>query len=393
MRGSSALAIFAAVAQANVEEANPLGKVLDLMDELTAKVTADGEKADKAYNEYFEWCDDTSQNLGNEIKTAKAAKEKLESSISKLTSDIEVATSKIEDLVGAIAEDEKELKSATAVREKEAADFAKAEAEPVDAVDTLDRAIGILEREMAKNPAAFAQIDTGNMQKMLSGISTVIDAAAFSASDRIKLMALVQSSTEDEEDDAGAPAPDAYKSHSGGIVDILNDMKEKAAGELSELRKVESNAQHTFNMLKQSLEGQIAADTKDMEEEKSGKEAAQEQKSADEGDLVVTEKGLANAEANLAKTHSECMTLAADHERSVASRKEELLVIAEAKKILEETASGAVEKTYSFLQLSSSSQKKLKITGLIKHLAKQEHSAALAQLASRIGVDAVLEWR
>ena len=131
----------------------------------------------------------------------------------------------------------------------------------MDAVDTLGRAIGILERETATtNPAAFAQIDTGNMQKMLSGFSTVIDAAAFSASDRTKLMALVQSSTEDEEDDAGAPAPDAYKSHSGGIVDILDDRKEKAASELSEFRKVESNAQHTFNMLKQSLEGQIAAD-------------------------------------------------------------------------------------------------------------------------------------
>ena len=66
-----------------------------LMDELTAKVTADGEKADKAYKEHFEWCDDTSRTLGFEIKTAKAAKEKLESSISKLTSDIEVAISKI----------------------------------------------------------------------------------------------------------------------------------------------------------------------------------------------------------------------------------------------------------------------------------------------------------
>ena len=143
--------------------------------------------------------------------------------------------------------------------------------------------LGFWSAKWQNKTAAFAQIDTGNMQTMLSGISTVIDAAAFRVSDRTKLMALVQSPTEDEEDDAGAPAPDAYKSHSGGIVDILNDMKEKAASELSELRKVESNAQHTFNMLKQSLEGQIAADTKDMEEEKSGKEAVQEQKSADEG--------------------------------------------------------------------------------------------------------------
>ena len=52
------------------------------------------------------------------------------------------------------------LQNAIGVREKEATDFAKVEAELVDAVDTLDRAIGIIEREMVTNPAALAQIDT-----------------------------------------------------------------------------------------------------------------------------------------------------------------------------------------------------------------------------------------
>merc|ERR1719473_1503528 len=233
--------VFTAIAALGVrgDESNPLGKVIELMDDCAAKIKADGEAEAKAFKEYFEWCDDVAKNTNFEIKTAKAKKEKLESSIEKGTSDIEVATSKIEDLAGAIAEDEEELKSATEVREKEAADFAKAEGELVDAVDTLDRAIGILEREMAKNPAAFAQIDTSSMQKMLNGLSAVIDAAAFTTSDRSKLMALVQSSSDDEDSDAGAPAPDAYKSKSGGIVDVLNDMKEKAEGELSELRKVE----------------------------------------------------------------------------------------------------------------------------------------------------------
>merc|ERR1712137_1379848 len=116
--------------------------------------------------------------------------------------------------------------------------------------------------------------------------------------------ALVQSSSDD--DDAGAPAPDSYKSHSGGIVDILNDMKEKAEGELSELRKVEGNAKHCFGMLKQSLEGQIEADTKDMEEQKAGKAAAEEQKATDAADLAVTTKDLANANAELAKATQGC---------------------------------------------------------------------------------------
>jgi len=382
--------LFAAVLTASVHAANdnPLGKVLQLMDDLSTKIAADGDKADKVYHEYFEWCDDTAKNQGFEIKTATAAKEKLESSIKKLTSDIEVAISQIEDLGAAIAEADKELRGATNIRKKEEANFVAAETELAGAVDTLDRAINILEREMSNNPAAFAQIDTSNMEKLASAIGAVVDAAAFSSQDQEKLTALVQAHAADEDDEAGAPAPDAYKSHSGGIVDILADMKEKADSELSELRKAESTAKHNFKMLKQSLEGQIAADTKDLDEEKSGKNAAEEKKSADEGDLVVTSKELAAATSGLASTRQVCLQTAADHEASIASRKEELKVVAEAKKILEETSSGAVEKTYSFMQLSA--QKKSRVVALIQNLAKEEHSASLAQLVSKIG--AVMQY-
>merc|ERR1719291_698965 len=77
------------------------------------------------------------------------------------------------------------------------------------------------------------------------------------------------------------------------------------------------------------------------------------------------------------------MTVAADHEKSLKSREEELNVIAQAKKILEETTSGAVAKTYSFIQLSQHNAQ-TKVIAFVKQLAKRHHSAALAQLSSRI---------
>lgn len=381
-------ALFAlAIASAQAGETNPLAKVIELMDDCSAKAKADGEAEAKSFKEYFEWCDDTAKNSNFEIKTATASVEKLTSAIAKGASDIEVATSKIADLAASIAADEAELKGATEVRDKEAADFAKAEGELVDAVDTLTRAVGILEREMAKSASAFAQIDMSSMKKMLNGISTVIDAAAFSLRDRSKLLTLVQSSSEDDDSEEGAPDAAAYENKSGGIVDILNDMKEKAEGELSELRKAEGNAKQAFNMLKQSLEGQIGADTKDLDDQKSGKAAAEQKKATDEADLTITEKDLENSQLELAKTTSGCLTVAADHEATIASREEELTVIAECKKILQESTAGAVAQSYGFLQMSTNSDlKRGEITALLKNLAKSHHSAALAQLASRIGV-------
>jgi len=69
----------------------------------------------------------------------------------------------------------------------------------------------------------------------------------------------------------------------------------------------------------------------------------------------------------------------------VRARAEELSVIAKAKKILEETTGGAVEQTYSFVQISSSSfLRNTKVIDMVKALAARSHSSALAQLASRI---------
>merc|ERR1719261_2156286 len=189
---------------AGAEESNPLGKVFELMSALEAKITKEGEEEAKAFKEFFEWCDEASQNLNFEIKTAKKSQAKLTAKIDELTSDIEVSSSKIEDLAKAISTNEGELKEATAIREKEAADFAASEKELMETVDTLDRAVSIISSEMSKNPAALAQIDTSSMTSLLQSLSTVVDAAGFTNTDHEKLIALVQAQQDDSM--AGAPA-------------------------------------------------------------------------------------------------------------------------------------------------------------------------------------------
>ena len=94
----------------SAEQSNPLGKVFELISVLV--------------HSSFEWCDNTSQNLGRDIKTGKKSQAKLIAKITKKTGDIEVSTSKIEELAAALTTNEGALKDATAIRDKEAADFA-----------------------------------------------------------------------------------------------------------------------------------------------------------------------------------------------------------------------------------------------------------------------------
>merc|ERR1719408_563706 len=137
---------------------NPISKVLELIANLQAKVIKEGEEEQKMYTEFAEWCEDESKQKQFEIKTGKAEKEKLEATIAKATADIDEADTKIGELTATIATADQDLKAATEIRAKENADFTATEKDLVETIDILQRAIGILEQEMAKHPSAFLQL-------------------------------------------------------------------------------------------------------------------------------------------------------------------------------------------------------------------------------------------
>merc|ERR1719460_1789849 len=157
--------------------------------------------------------------------------------------------------------------------------------------------------------SALIQANVENLNGLIQGLQTVLDATSISTSDKKSLVAFVQSQQGDEDDMAelGAPDPAVYKSKSGGIVDVLTDMKEKADTELSDLRKAEKTNQHNYELLKLSITDTIAANTKELDENKAAKAEAEEALAAAEGELAMTEKALAEATAGLELVHTDCM--------------------------------------------------------------------------------------
>merc|ERR1719191_777794 len=249
----SAVIVLALVSAAPFAEGNvsmlelredPISKIISMLSDLQAKVIKEGEVAQKEYDEYAEWCEEESKNLQFEIKTAKAKIEELKATIEDAISKSGSKDEEIGELSASIATDEADLKAATEIRTKEHADFAVEEAELVDVVDTLERAIGILEKEMSKGGAAFVQI--ANAKNLAGALQALVEASALSSKDASKLTALIQNqqqSAERQEDaEWGAPDPAVYKSKSGSIVDVLEDLQEKAETQLADLRKKETNA-------------------------------------------------------------------------------------------------------------------------------------------------------
>merc|ERR1719446_1723027 len=189
----------------------------------------------------------------------------------------------------------------------------------------------------------------------------------------------------------GAPDPAAYKAKSGGILDTLEDMLEKAKAEHADAQKAEMNAKFDFDMLKQKLEDAIAVGNKDLGETKTEKAAAEEAKAVAEGELETADTGVADDSKKLNDLQQECMTKATDYETSQHSRSEELAALDKAKSILEEKTGGAASRAYSFIQLQSESRVSAKAeevkdraVALIQQLADKDGSKMLSLLAQRI---------
>merc|ERR1719247_987026 len=295
---------------------------------------------------------------------------------------------------------EKDLASATAIREKENADFVKLEKELSSAVDMLERAIAIIEREMAKT--GFIQGGAA-MQKISDALDSVVTASGVNAADRAKIAALLQAQSGDEDlalelQPGGAPDPAAYKSKSGGIVSVLEDMLEKAKAELADAQKAEMNSKFDFDMLKQKLEDMMANGDKVMAETKKAKAAAEEAKAIAQGELDTASKTLSDSESHLKDLQQECMAKAEEYETSQHSRSEELTALDTAKKVLVEKTAGAADREYSFIQVSATTrvgaraaQAKDEVLNLIQGFAKDDKAMSLlaqrVESASMLGAD------
>jgi hypothetical protein len=381
---------------------SPIEKIIQLLGDLEAKIIKDGEETQKLYEDFTDFCKDTSKETQFELKTGKSDAERYGATVADKAAEISALETKIGELSTTIATNSKDLEAATEIRTKEKADYDTADAELAETVDMLRRAIAILEKEMSKT--GFLQ--TSSMDKVKDALSVLVMAEGVrgvSGADAARLAALLQGG--DQEGDlelqpAGAPDPAAYKSKSGGIVSAMEDMLEKAEAQRAEGQKAEMEANHNFKMLKQSLEDSVANQDKELAEAKKAKALAEEDKAVAEGEAERVAKEIAADEKKLKDLQHECMTKAEDHETEQAERSAELTALATAKKIIKEKTGGASKRTYddfaqqdaaSFLQIRARTHTGVKareikdrVVAMIQGLAKETQVPALAQLAMRI---------
>merc|ERR1719291_801674 len=209
---------------------------------------------------------------------------------------------------------------------------------------------------MAKTGSA-SLMQLKNADNMAQVLDTLVKGASISSEDASRLTALVQSSQQDGDEDVGAPAATVYQGQSGGIIQTLTDLLEKAQGQLADARNKETTNVHNFELMQQGLKDEIKFGQKEISEAKKSLAGSQESLAAAEGDLALESKSLKEDESTLSTLHQDCLTYAQNYEAETKSRGEELAAIAEAKKVIQSETVGAEGATYALNQVPTFAQR------------------------------------
>lgn len=120
---ATAVALGLAAAGADASRANPIRKVVNLLQGLRKEVESEGESDKKAFDKAMCFCSTNDAKTAQEIDDSTARISSLTATIKELEGSNAQLKSEIADLTQEIAEDQKSVDEATKVRNDEAQSF------------------------------------------------------------------------------------------------------------------------------------------------------------------------------------------------------------------------------------------------------------------------------
>jgi len=346
---------FFTVIALTAASASPVTKVVELLSKMQAGVQADAEKEQQTYEEFADWCKSTAVEKQHSLKDSKEDATAFAATVEKASATIVSSAAKIEETTAALSTAEADLAKATAERKAAHAAYLKVDAELAQTVDALGRAHSIITR----NPSLI-QASAESFDAITDALGTIVDAQQVNLADKKQLASLLQ----DMQPQASVKN---YENHSGGIAQVLDDMKEKAEEQRAAAQKEEMESKFAFDMVKQSLENLMKSGNDELAKAKATKAAAEEEKAQAEGDLAAEKTDIKGTSKELETLQHDCMTRASEFEASQAESKEEMAALTKAKTIIQETTGGAAAQSYSsFVQIKSS--RKLRVAKLIHEM-------------------------
>merc|ERR1719238_894093 len=142
------------------KRANPIRKVVTLLQNLREEVEEEGRKDKELFDKFVCYCTDNMEKLQKSVEASNADIGEYEATIKELTGSNAALELEIKDVTRELEENKKAIADATGVRTKEKEEFTKESSETANAISSLDKAIPAIEKGTAP-AAALAQVKLG----------------------------------------------------------------------------------------------------------------------------------------------------------------------------------------------------------------------------------------
>jgi len=347
--------------------ANPVRKVVTLLQKMQAKVTEEGQKAEELHNKFQCYCKTSGGDLADSISAAETKIPEVAAQLEEMSSKKEQYQADLKAHNADRSAAKTSIKEAKALRGKEKAAYEKNKGDDDQNLAAVKKAAAAIESGMG----SFLQTTTADiLRKFVSAKQDMPDA------DRRDVLAFLSG------EQAGGYAP-----ASGEIVGILKTMADEMQSSVADLVKAETEAAATF-------EGLVAAKTKEI----GALTASIESKTGRVGELGVeiatmkndnedTAEGLEADRKFAADLKNNCGKAAGTFEEEKKLRSEEVVAIADTIKILnDDDALELFKKTLpsassSLLQVQESSSGKRsqasQVLSQAQRLAESNHKPRL----------------
>eukprot|EP00929_Paragymnodinium_shiwhaense_P018069 TRINITY_DN127_c9_g1_i1.p1 TRINITY_DN127_c9_g1~~TRINITY_DN127_c9_g1_i1.p1 ORF type:complete len:689 (+),score=253.68 TRINITY_DN127_c9_g1_i1:66-2132(+) len=357
MRGVPApLAALVAAAVAGAADgadatATPLSKVVELLQDMLAKGTAEKKDEEVKFAAFSQWCDDTSRIKQNEVTEAGERAELLGAKIQQADATIRGLGERILELNEDVGRWAKDMSSAASVRKKEALDYKATAADYLESLDALDQAINVLRKQNFDRPQATeALLQVKGLA--LVPLTTKTALGAF----------LQQAQMPDEQLFNEAPEAHGYQFQSGGVIDMLEKLKDEFHQKKYELDQEEMNTRHAYEQMMQSLRDNTENAKHESSRKSIAKGETEQGRAQNKGDLEQTTADREEDQNYLSEMKALCSQKKEDFASRNKLRGEELEALQKAIEIISsDSVTGSGEK-----HLPSLVQTKRKMASLVQ---------------------------
>jgi len=327
---------------------NPIRRVVTLLQNMQKQVTAEGVKEEELFEKFMCYCKNGKGALEASIEEAKNKNANLLSAIEETEAALKQTKAELKEAQENRAAAKEAMAKATAIREKEAAAFAKESGDDKTNIAAMKKATVAIEKGMG---GSFLQTAAANTLKQLSITMDI------SSMDRDMITAFLTQSS-----DSG------YVPQSGQIVGILKQMTDTMEKDLADITAAEEKAIKDYEGLMAAKTKEVNALTKEIEVKTAKVGELGVQLVTQKEDMDDTLKQLKEDEAFLKDLEKNCATKDEEHAANMKLRAQELLALADTIKILnDDDALELFKKTLptpSLLQVATTS-KAVKANALI----------------------------